>query len=108
MPEDAFSSALIAEYRPGTPLGWHRDVPDFEVVFGLSLGAACRMRFRRYPAVAPKKADVLSSELAPRSAYVLRGPARWDWQHSIAPTLSLRWSITFRTRRSARVPHRRG
>ena len=106
VPDDAFSSALVAEYRPGTPLGWHRDVPDFEVVFGLSLGSACRMRFRRYPPVAPKKADVLSIELAPRSAYVLRGPARWDWQHSIAPTPSLRWSITFRTRRSTRAPRR--
>jgi len=104
LPDDAFSSALVAEYRPGTPLGWHRDVPDFEIVFGLSLGTACRMRFRRYPPVAPKKADVLSIELAPRSAYVLRGPARWEWQHSIAPTPSLRWSITFRTRRSARLP----
>jgi alkylated DNA repair dioxygenase AlkB len=108
LPDDAFSSALVAEYRPGTPLGWHRDVPDFEVVFGLSLGSACRMRFRRYPPVAPKKADVLSIELAPRSAYVLRGPARWDWQHSIAPTPALRWSITFRTRRSARAPRRPG
>jgi len=106
LPDDAFSSALVAEYRPGTPLGWHRDVPDFEIVFGLSLGTACRMRFRRYPPVAPKKADVLSIELAPRSAYVLRGPARWDWQHSIAPTPSLRWSITFRTRRSTRAPRR--
>jgi len=101
LPAEAFSSALVAEYRPGTPLGWHRDVPDFEVVVGISLGTPARMRFRRYPPLAPKKAEVLSIELAPRSAYVLRGPARWDWQHSIAPTAALRWSITFRTRRAA-------
>ena len=100
LPAEDFASALIAEYRPGTTLGWHRDVPDHEVVVGVSLGSACRMRMRRYPPVAPRKADVLSVELRARSAYVLRGPARWDWQHSIAPTPALRWSITFRTRRA--------
>jgi alkylated DNA repair dioxygenase AlkB len=99
LPATDFASALIAEYRPGTALGWHRDVPDFEVVVGVSLGTACRMRLRRYPPVAPKKSDLLSVDLQPRSAYVLRGAARWDWQHSIAPTPALRWSITFRTRR---------
>ncbi|MEO7336864.1 MAG: 2OG-Fe(II) oxygenase, partial [Caldimonas sp.] len=62
----------------------------------------CRMRMRRYPPIAPKKADVLSVELAPRSAYVLRDAARWDWQHGIAPTPALRWSVTFRTRSSRR------
>ena len=95
----AFTNVLVAEYRPGTPLGWHRDVPDFGVIVGVSLGSAARMRFRRYPPVQPKKADVLSVELAPRSAYVLEGEARWGWQHSIAPTTALRWSITFRTAR---------
>jgi alkylated DNA repair dioxygenase AlkB len=93
-----FSHALVAEYREGTPLGWHRDVPDFELVVGVSLGAPCRMRFRPYPPVQPKKSDVLTVELAPRSAYVMRGAARWRWQHSIAPTPALRHSITFRTR----------
>ena len=97
-PPEALGSALIAEYRPGVPLGWHRDVPDFETVVGVSLGGVARMRFRRYPPVQPKKADVLSLELAARSAYLLRAEARWGWQHSIAPTPGLRWSITFRTR----------
>ena len=90
-------SALVAEYRPGVPLGWHRDVPDFETVVGVSLASPGRMRFRRYPPVAPKKEDVVSLELAPRSAYMLRAEARWAWQHSIAPTPGLRYSITFRT-----------
>ena len=95
----ALGSALVAEYRPGVPLGWHRDVPDFETVVGVSLGGTARMRFRRYPPVQPKKADVVSLELAARSAYVLRAEARWGWQHSIAPTPGLRYSITFRERR---------
>ena len=96
---NAFSNVLVAQYPPGTPLGWHRDVPDFDTVVGVSLGGMARMRLRPYPPMAPKKADVLSLALAPRSAYVLRGDARWRWQHSIAPTPALRWSITFRTPR---------
>jgi alkylated DNA repair dioxygenase AlkB len=91
--------ALVAEYAPGTPLGWHRDVPDFELVFGVSLGTPARLRFRPWPAIHPKKADVVSMEVAPRSIYRIAGVARWGWQHSVAPTAALRFSITFRTRR---------
>lgn len=32
-----------------------------------------------------------------RSAYAMRGAARWKWQHAISPTKELRYSITFRT-----------
>ena len=39
------------------------------------------------------------AQYKPRSAYLLTGTARWGWQHSIAPTPALRYSITFRTRR---------
>jgi len=89
----AIRHALIAEYRAGTALGWHRDVPNFELVCGVSLAAAARMRFRR----PQDPRQILSLELAARSAYVLRGDARWRWQHSIPPTRALRYSITFRT-----------
>jgi alkylated DNA repair dioxygenase AlkB len=95
--EDELGYAMVAEYRPGTQLGWHRDVPQFEMIAGLSLAGPCRMRFRRFP---PRAGGaVFALELAPRSAYVLRDEARWGWQHSIAPTPGLRYSITFRTRR---------
>ena len=94
-PED-IRHALIAEYRPGTALGWHRDVPDFERVCGVSLAAACRMRFRPFPPKNDRK-SILSLELAPRSAYILADDARWRWQHSIPPTKALRYSMTFRT-----------
>jgi alkylated DNA repair dioxygenase AlkB len=97
VPAEALTNALVAEYRPGTPLGWHRDVPDYEMVVGVSLAGSARMRFRRYPPRQPKKADVLGLDLVPRSAYVLRGESRWGWQHSVAPTRELRYSITFRT-----------
>jgi alkylated DNA repair dioxygenase AlkB len=95
--ESAFAHALVTEYRPGTELGWHRDVGEFEVIVGISLAGSCRMRFRRYPPEKGAKTFVL--ELAPRSVYVLRDEIRWRWQHSVAPTKELRYSITFRTRR---------
>jgi alkylated DNA repair dioxygenase AlkB len=97
VPAEDFGYALVSEYRPGTTLGWHRDVPHFEMVAGVSLASPATMRFRPYP---PKKgARIFTLELAPRSAYILRGEARWGWQHSIAPTPALRYSITFRTMR---------
>jgi len=92
-----FVTALVAEYRPGTPLGWHRDAPDYERVACVSLGGWVRMRLRRYP---PGKDKPLALELAPRSAYQMQGIARWQWQHSIPATKELRYSITFRTLRA--------
>ena len=94
---EKFTQALVAEYRPGTPLGWHRDVPDFEDVVGISLLNDAVMRFRPYPPKDLKRTDVIKLTLQPRSIYLLRGPARWAWQHSISPTKTLRYSITFRT-----------
>ena len=95
--ETAFTHALVTEYRPGTELGWHRDVGEFGIVAGVSLAGTCRMRFRRYP---PEKgAKVFGLDLAPRSVYVLRDEIRWRWQHSVARTKELRYSITFRTSR---------
>jgi alkylated DNA repair dioxygenase AlkB len=96
----ALVQALVSEYAPGTPLGWHRDVPDFEDIAGVSLGTPATLRFRPYPPDQPKRADVVRLVAAPRSIYVLRGAARWGWQHSVAPTPELRWSITWRTARA--------
>lgn len=90
--------ATVAEYRPGTQLGWHRDVPNFEQVVGVSLAGWARMRLRPYP---PKRGARAARvvELAPRSVYSFGGVARWNWQHAISPTKELRYSITFRTLR---------
>ncbi len=97
LPEDELSHALVSEYRPGTGVGWHRDMPDFAVIAGISLAAPSLMRFRPYPPRKVPARERLSIELEPRSAYVLRNDVRWQWQHSIAPTEALRYSITFRT-----------
>jgi alkylated DNA repair dioxygenase AlkB len=102
IPAADFTHALINEYAPGTPLGWHRDAPVYGTVAGVSLAGMGRMRLRPYPPRAGTSARAaLVLDLAPRSAYILQGPARWDWQHAISPTKALRYSITFRTL----VPH---
>lgn len=105
-----FVHALVSEYRPGTPLGWHRDAPQYEVVCGVSLGGPATLRFRPWPVESPKAADIVALDLAPRSAYAMRGPARWGWQHGVPPVKALRWSVTMRTARPAgdRPPRIRG
>jgi alkylated DNA repair dioxygenase AlkB len=100
IPAESFVHGLVSEYRPGTPLGWHRDVPDFEAIVGVSLGGSARMKLRPYrPGERNLKQDVIVLDLEPRSAYSIRGVARWAWQHSIAATEELRYSVTFRTSR---------
>jgi alkylated DNA repair dioxygenase AlkB len=99
---ERFSQMLVAEYRPGTPLGWHRDVPDFESIVGISLLGTATMRFRPYPHVPGRATKAFQLELPARCAYVLEGEARWNWQHSIVATKELRYSITLRTRRGSR------
>ena len=88
--------ALVQRYPEGSTIGWHRDAPAFGTVMGISLAGAARMRFQRGKGEARR---VWEARLDPRSGYVLAGPARWSWQHSIPPTKELRYSITFRTLR---------
>jgi alkylated DNA repair dioxygenase AlkB len=93
----------IIEYSTGSPIGWHRDIPHFGVVVGISLGAACRMRFRKYSRVRSKnlsRNEILSIELQPRSVYLMSGASREIWQHSIPPVKELRYSIMMRTLRA--------
>lgn len=89
---------LVQRYPPGSTIGWHRDAPAFGTVVGVSLGAESRLRFQRGKGENRRVWEVL---LEPRSGYVLAGPARTSWQHSIPPTKELRYSITFRTLRNA-------
>jgi alkylated DNA repair dioxygenase AlkB len=108
IPEARMQHATVAEYRPATPLGWHRDVPEFEDVLGVSLLGQARMRFRPWPPAAGQRAT-WKIDLEPRSAYQIRASARWQWQHAVSPTPALRYSITFRTRnRHTRRPQQSG
>ena len=92
-PED-FVHVLLARYDPGAGIGWHRDRPVFEQVVGVSLGSAATLRFRQR---APDGFHRASLRVEPRSAYLLSGEARHDWEHSIAPGETQRFSITFRS-----------
>jgi hypothetical protein len=101
----AFAMVLINEYRPGSPIGWHRDAPQYAVVAGVSLLTACRMRFRPHARPsehvpgAPRRRATHEVTLEPRSAYLMKDVARQAFEHQIPPVDALRYSITFRTLR---------
>jgi 2OG-Fe(II) oxygenase superfamily len=104
---EAFVMALINEYTPGSPIGWHRDAPQYDIVAGVSLLSPCRMRFRPYlrPRAHASARDVrrLATHeilLEPRSVYLLTGESRRNYEHHIPAVAALRYSITFRTART--------
>ena len=88
-----FEHVLVTEYAPGAPIGWHKDRSAFADVVGISLLSPSVFRFRKKIGNRWQRASLT---LEPRSAYLLRGPARTEWEHSIPPVDSLRYSITFR------------
>jgi alkylated DNA repair dioxygenase AlkB len=92
----ALVEGMVTEYSPGAPIGWHRDAPQFGTIIGISLAGTARMRFKPYKAEGKPVAITLER----RSIYLMRGPARWKFQHSIPAVKELRYSITFRTLRS--------
>ena len=96
LPAEAFEHVLINRYEAGAGIGWHRDRPEFGDVVGVSLIAPARLRFRRKRGSGWERASLMAE---PGSAYLLRGPARSEWEHSIAPMDRLRYSITFRSLR---------
>ena len=91
---DDFVHALIARYDPGAGIGWHRDRPVFDKVVGVSMGAPEVLRFRQRTDSGFKRVEL---PVEPRSAYLLTGDARHEWEHRITPGEELRFSITFRT-----------
>jgi alkylated DNA repair dioxygenase AlkB len=93
VPAQSLQQVLVTEYAPGAAIGWHRDKPMFEDVVAVSFLAPCTLRLRRRH---DEGWDRRSIELLPRSAYLLRGPSRRDWEHSIPPVGELRFSVTFR------------
>jgi len=98
---DAFQQALVTEYAPGATIGWHRDKAEFGEILAVSLSSACLLRFRRRRG---EEWERQSLAVQPRSLYVLRGPVRSEWQHSIPPVTALRYSVTFRSLARSLVP----
>lgn len=90
---DGLQQALITEYAPGAPIGWHKDKKVFGRVVGVSLLSECTFRLRRRAGPSWERVSVIAE---PGSVYLLSGPARSEWEHSIPPVEQLRYSITFR------------
>ena len=89
-----FEQLLVTEYGPAAGIGWHKDKATFADVIGVSLGSSCTLRLRRKAEV---KWQRVSLALEPRSAYLLTGPVRSEWEHSIPPVSAARYSLTFRS-----------
>jgi len=92
--ETSIEQVLCTEYGVGVDIGWHRDKPHFDEIFGLSLESACKFRFRRSTG---KTWDRFTVDAEPRSLYMMTGPSRRIWEHSIPAVEALRYSITYRT-----------
>lgn len=95
-PAAAFAQILINEYRAGAGIGWHRDKPHFDEIAGVSLLASCSFRLRRRDGSKWNRKTII---VEPRSAYLMAGPSRDEWEHSIPPVAEHRYSITLRTLR---------
>ncbi len=94
IPVERLEQALVTEYAPGAGIGWHRDKPMFNDVVALSFLAPCVLRLRRQNETGWQRHAV---EIAPRSGYILQGPVRNEWEHSVVPMDVLRYSVTFRS-----------
>lgn len=93
LPRGSFQQVLLTEYRPGSAIGWHKDRSVFGDVVGISLLSRCTFRFRRKAGSSWERRKVTAE---PRSVYLLRGPSRSEWEHSIPAVDALRYSVTFR------------
>jgi alkylated DNA repair dioxygenase AlkB len=93
LPAAGLQQILVTEYAAGAGIGWHRDKKMFDDVVAVSFLSPCTLRFRRKEGAGWERA---AREVAPRSAYLLRGPVRQEWQHSVPPVDRLRYSVTFR------------
>jgi alkylated DNA repair dioxygenase AlkB len=93
LPPSSVRQILCTEYETGVGIGWHRDKPQFGEIFGLSLAAPCKFRFRRKKGPTWQR---FTLDAKPRSLYMMAGEARHVWQHSIPPVEATRYSITFR------------
>lgn len=103
LPAAELQHVLVTEYDAGAAIGWHRDKAVFGEVVGISLLSSCLFRLRRKVGNEWERVSITAE---PRSAYLLRGPARTEWEHSIPAVDALRYSITFRSVREDGQPRR--
>jgi alkylated DNA repair dioxygenase AlkB len=94
-----FSELLLTEYPPGSVINWHRDAPPFDIIAGISLNSNCIFKLRPHEKSLQNRTSIISVPVSRCSLYVIAGIARTNWQHSIAPVKTTRYSITLRTLR---------
>jgi alkylated DNA repair dioxygenase AlkB len=92
-----FAELLVTEYPVGAVINWHRDAPPFDLIAGISLLSHSTFRLRPFDKEKQTRASVISLPLKSRSLYIMLGPSRTEWQHSIATVDKVRYSITLRT-----------
>jgi alkylated DNA repair dioxygenase AlkB len=88
-----FEQCIVTRYPQGAGIGWHPDAPIFgDCIVGVSLGGRGRFQFR------PKDSEDVSFEVEASSGsmYLMRGPARWEYEHQVVPVRTERYSLTFR------------
>lgn len=96
MEASELQQALVTEYSAGAGIGWHRDKGVFGQIVGISLLGPCVFRLRRRSGATWERASIIAQ---PRSAYLLSGASRTEWEHSVPPVQSMRYSVTFRNLR---------
>jgi alkylated DNA repair dioxygenase AlkB len=99
IPEEQFAEVLATEYPPGSVINWHRDAPPFEIIAGISLLSDCNFKLRPYDKKRQVRGSIITIPVKRRSLYIMQGPVRDEWEHSIAEMKQLRFSLTLRTLR---------
>jgi len=94
-----FAELLVTEYPVGSVINWHRDAPPFDIIVGISVLSDCIFRLRPHDKTKQNRKSIISLPVKRRSLYVMKGPSRSEWQHSISPVKEVRYSITLRTLR---------
>src|SRR5205085_2619097 len=79
--------AFVTEYTPAAGSGWHSDLPASRDVIGVAFSSSCRFRFWRKRGSGCERPSLVVER---SSVYLLRGPARTEWQHSIPAAECLR------------------
>lgn len=97
--KELFAELLVTEYPVGSVINWHRDAPPFDLIAGISLLSDCTFRLKPHDKKLQNRSSIISFPLRRRSLYIMQGPARTDWQHSIPAVKRVRYSITLRTLR---------
>ena len=92
-----FAELLVIEYPEKCVMNWHRDAPPFGLIAGISLLSDCVFKLRPQDKAKQTRASIISIPVRRRSLYIMQGPSRSEWQHSVAPVKQTRYSITLRT-----------